>query len=306
MNNTCQVGTFIGFSVQSGLDNAIAQSATTWVGIDGEVILLVFLPGLLFLDSYNIDVHLFVKSFSQLLMFAFPMVLGGTTLTALVACYLFDYKWSFDLCMTFGSILAATDPVAVSVLLNELGAPPRLKMHVSGESLMNDGSAVVFYHIFSLRFFFEMGIPGLGEDIGWGQGFALFFRLAIGGSLIGLAFGIGLLVVLYNLNRRLSGEDSVVQVVATITTAYLAFFTSEILAGCSGILAVLFCGLTVRALGEPLYNDSHLSHHFWEITEYLLNTLLFTLGGCVWGDILSTDSYRGDTRFEFSAKDWVS
>ena len=45
-----------------------------------------------------------------------------------IKSYLFDYQWSFDLSMTFGSILAATDPVAVSALLNELGAPPRLKV----------------------------------------------------------------------------------------------------------------------------------------------------------------------------------
>ena len=208
--------------------------------------------------------------------------------------------------MTFGSILAATDPVAVAVLLNELGAPPRLKMHVSGESLMNDGSAVVFYHIFSLRFFYEMGIPGIGENVDWAEGFALFFRLSLGGACIGVAFGIGLLVILYNLNRRLSGEDSVIQVVATISTAYLVFFTSEILAGCSGIIAVLFCGVTTKAFGETFYNDSHLSVHFWKITESLLNTLLFTLGGCVWGDIMSTEAYTGDALFVFSAKDWVS
>ena len=121
-----------------------------------------------------------------------------------------------------------------------------------------------------------------------------------------MAFGIGLLVVLYNLNRRLSGEDSVIQVVATISTAYLVFFTSEILAGCSGIIAVLFCGVTTKAFGETLYNDLRLSVHFWEITESLLNTLLFTLGGCVWGDIMSTEAYTGDAKFVFSAKDWVS
>ena len=158
-------------------------------------------------------------------------------------------------------------------------------MHISGESLLNDGSAVVFYHIFSARFFYEMGIPGIGEEIGWGEGFLLFFRLALGGMCIGIAFGVGAVIVLYNLNRRLSGEDSVVQVVLTITAAYLCFFVSEILAGCSGIIAVMFCGLIVKGLGETMINDTELMHHFWEITEYLLNTLLFTLGGTVWGDV---------------------
>ena len=130
------IGAFIGFSVQRVNVNAITFSAETWINIEGEVILLVFLPGLLYLDSYNIDVHLFITSFTQLLTFAFPMVLAGTSLTALVACYVLDYGWSFDLCMTFGSILAATDPVAVAVLLNELGAPPRLKVSESLFSFM--------------------------------------------------------------------------------------------------------------------------------------------------------------------------
>jgi NhaP-type Na+/H+ or K+/H+ antiporter len=124
------VGFFIGFAVQRTEVNGITISAANWINIEGEVILLVFLPGLLYLDSYNIDIHLFLQSFWQLIAFAFPMVLGGTALTACVAYYLFPYGWSLDLSMTFGAILSATDPVAVAVLLNELGAPPRLKVSV--------------------------------------------------------------------------------------------------------------------------------------------------------------------------------
>jgi len=48
--------------------------------------------------------------------------------------------------------------------------PTLRQIHISGESLLNDGAAVVFFNIFSMRFFYEMGIPGFGEDIGWGQG----------------------------------------------------------------------------------------------------------------------------------------
>ena len=59
------VGICIGLSVQNQVINGITKSAFTWVNINGEVILLVFLPGLLYLDSFNIDVHLFVDSFSQ-------------------------------------------------------------------------------------------------------------------------------------------------------------------------------------------------------------------------------------------------
>lgn len=221
------------------------------------------------------------------------------------------------------------------------------QIHISGESLINDGSAVVFYNIFRDRFFSELGIKGVGEDIGWARGFELFFRLSLGGMCIGLAFGVGTVFLIYKLKRRLSGEDSVVQVVITITVAYLAFFVSEILSHCSGmyygfarrffmpfcpweaaccfyciespshilllfifhsgIIAVVFLGVTVKLLGESMINDKHLMLHFWETIEWLLNTTLFTLAGCEWGHIMSDRQWTNDkVDFLFTGKDWVS
>ena len=114
----------IGLAIGAGVElspneqeNVASGSASTWMQIPGNLILMIFLPGLLYVDSYAIDVHLFLKSFSQLFLFAFPMVLAGTSLTALVAYYIFPYQWPFDLCMTFGAILSATDPVVRSLIL---------------------------------------------------------------------------------------------------------------------------------------------------------------------------------------------
>merc|ERR1719148_315694 len=112
---------------------------------------------------------------------AFPMVLAGTFLTCGVAYYVLPYDWPFNLCMVFGAITSATDPVAVSALLNELGAPPRLKILIAGESLLNDGSAFVFFVIFRSLFFFDINVHG-GEDISVGGGFALFFKIALGST----------------------------------------------------------------------------------------------------------------------------
>jgi NhaP-type Na+/H+ or K+/H+ antiporter len=180
---------------------------------------------------------------------------------------------------------------------------PRLKMHISGESLMNDGSAYVFFTIFRARFLYQVD-PAVGQDIGWGEGFKLFSRLSLGGGCIGLAFGLGTVLVLYMLKNRLSGEDSVAQVVLTISVAYLTYFTSE-LAHCSGIIGVVFLGLTVKAFGQNLINDTHLMHNFWEITEVLLNTLLFTLAGCIFGGML-VDSNKQTAALEriFEPEDW--
>ena len=122
------------------------------------------------LTHHHLQVHIFSIAASQCLIFAFPMVLAGTTLTALIARYIFPYGWSFNLAMTFGAILSATDPVAVAALLEQVGAPPRLKVHIAGEALLNDGAAIVFFEIFAERYLAELGIEGLGHDFGWGEG----------------------------------------------------------------------------------------------------------------------------------------
>lgn len=222
------LGTAIGYFTKDYHDNAIAYSASIWLGINGQVILLVFLPGLIFHDSFTINVHLFFQAFWQLIIFAFPMVVGGTALTSLIAGYVLPYGWSPSLCMTFGAILSGTDPIAVAGLLNASGAPERLKMHISGESLLNDGSVVVLYNIFSALYFYELGIPGFGEQFTLIEGLAYFVRLSLGGCAIGFAFGLITVVMLKLLKRRLSEEENVCQVVLTVSSAYLAYFTSEV------------------------------------------------------------------------------
>jgi NhaP-type Na+/H+ or K+/H+ antiporter len=127
-------GTLMGVgAVRTGNSDQLTESISLWTNINAEVLFTVFLPGLLFKDALEINFHLFLASTGQLLLLAFPMVLAGTMLTALTGMYVLPYDWTFHHALTFGSILAATDPVAVSALLNEVGAPPRLKTHVSGE-----------------------------------------------------------------------------------------------------------------------------------------------------------------------------
>ena len=99
----------------------INNTIVMWQGIDSEVLLLVFLPGLIFKDALAQNPYLFVMGYFQLFIFAFPNVLAGTYLTAAVANYILPYEWPFFLCLTFGAIMSATDPVAVSALLEEVG-----------------------------------------------------------------------------------------------------------------------------------------------------------------------------------------
>ncbi|KAL7453552.1 hypothetical protein ACHAWC_005711 [Mediolabrus comicus] len=290
------VGTIMGFFAQEGIGggrNAVTESTSMWTRIDGELLLLVFLPGLLFLDSYNINVYLFKKAFWQLLLFAFPISLCGTILTAIFAKMALPYDWSINLCLLLGSVLSATDPVAVAVLLDDTGAPPRLRTHIAGESLLNDGASLVFFKISLRSFLHEMGVHGV-EDIGWFRGIALFLRLSLGGTLVGVIFGLVLVTILFNLNRRLSREECVFQVTATIAIAYLSYFVSEVLLHCSGILSVVFCGVTTKMYGATLFNDAALARDFISIFEKLLNTTIFTVGGAVWSSVIPSFTISTD------------
>jgi NhaP-type Na+/H+ or K+/H+ antiporter len=244
-----------------------------------------------------LNVHLFIVGFWQVINLAFPMVLAGTCLTALIAFYIFPYNWSWNLAMTFGSILSATDPVAVNVMLNDVGAPPRLKMHIGGESMMNDGSSYVFYTIFSLLFLLELGVEGLGEEVDLGKGVAVFFRMSLGGAAFGIAFGLGLTLLLYVLNHRLRVAENVTQIVATIAMAYLCYWVADI-GETSGVIATVICGITAKAFGNSMINDQEMMEAFWELVESLLNTLLFSLAGVVFGEVVSNASY------DFNGKDW--
>jgi len=295
----------IGLATNCDATNAILQSAEVWLGINGQLILLIFLPGLIFLDSYTIDVHLFFQAFWQLMTFAFPMVLLGTFLTAVVGKFMFPFNWSWDLSMTFGAILSSTDPISVAGLMKTLGAPPRLQMHISGESLLNDGAAVLFFNIFSSRYFAQMGIEGFGRKVGWAEGFIQFFRLSLGGAAIGMSFGVATVLMLKLLNRRLSSEENVIQVVLMMSSAYLGHFVSEVLCGCSGIIATLTSGITIKVLGDRIINDGLLTLHFWQVTGQLLNTLLFILGGTLWGNVINPRRAVGWTDAEFGPIEWL-
>lgn len=294
------IGVLMGIGVVfvGGKDH-ISESLHLWINIDSEVLLLVFLPGLIFKDAHGLNVHLFRAALPQCLIFAFPMVLAGTALTACIAYYIFPYDWSFDLAMTFGAILSATDPVAVAALLEEVGAPPRLKVHIGGEALLNDGAAIVFFFIFLARFLFEINIDG-GEDVTWGKGFEMFFRMSLGGVAIGLAFGYGLIMILYLLDRRYNREENVVQVTATMAVAYTGFYVAEVVCKTSGVIATVVCGIVVKFFASSMINDTQLLDDFWTLVEHLLNTVLFVLGGVVWGSVVA----EGERDRIWTAVDW--
>lgn len=274
------LGAFMGAFVSwAGNDNALATSIKLWANIDGQLTLLIFLPGLIFKDAVEFNLNMFLVGLPQILVLAFPMVLMGTALTAVVCVTILPYDWTWPAAATLGAILASTDPIAVSSVLKTAGASPRLVLHISGESLLNDGSAIVFFTLFSQLYYGEMGILPPGTDeITIASGFALFFRMSMGGTAIGLLFGFGLLGVLWQLDRRLEREFDVLQVTCGLATAYLCFYVCDQILTMSGIAACVTLGIVVNAHGRGMINDEKLMGNYLTLVraylDYNNNTII--------------------------------
>ena len=118
--------------------------------IDAHTLLLVFIPPLIFESAFNIDVFIFLQRVWQILILAFVGVGITVVIIAVILRYILAYSselnWGEGLLI--GSILAATDPVAVVALLKELGTPMKFNILLEGESLFNDGTATVCFFVF--------------------------------------------------------------------------------------------------------------------------------------------------------------
>ena len=123
--------------------------------------------------------------------------------------------------------------------------------------------------------------------------FQLFLQKAVGGCAIGCVAGGLIILVLSLLNRRFSKEENVVQVTAVLGMVYLNYFVAEIVCHTSGVIATLTGGLVVKLFGRGSINCVHLMDDFFSITEHILNTILFCLGGLVWGFTLYENHSKG-------------
>lgn len=117
-------------------------------GINPHLMYYIFLPLLIFDSSFNGHFHVIKQQLLSAILLAGPGVFISTVIIAICGIYIFPYQWSWLMGLMFGSILSATDPVAVVALLHDSGASRSLASLIDSESLLNDGSAFVIFLIF--------------------------------------------------------------------------------------------------------------------------------------------------------------
>jgi len=203
----------------------------------------------------------------QILILAVPAVGVSTALTAVFAYYGLGIG-TWNAAMAFGAMLSATDPVAVVALLKELGAPKQLSLGIEGESLFNDGTAAAVFLLFAAAM--------RGDERTGAEQAAFFFQIALGGVALGLVVG-GFTAAWLSLARW----DATAQITITLVAAYTAFIVAEGMFHVSGVLAVVVLGLILAATGTTTIKDRAAMHHFWEMIEYIANTLVFVMAGVI-------------------------
>ena len=119
------------------VSDVLTASINDWIKIDAELIVYIFLPPLIFGEAMNQNWHHVKRAMTPSLILAGPGVIIGAGLMALIAKCLLPYNWSWNVALVFGSILSATDTVAVLSLLKSAGASAQLTMFIVGESLVN-------------------------------------------------------------------------------------------------------------------------------------------------------------------------
>ena len=187
------------------------------VHMSPDLILLIFLPALLFEASWNLKL-------GQLRANAWPIVVlatAGVGLSVGVAGTILHYvaglQWSSAL--LFGAIVSATDPVSVLALFRKLGAPERLNVIIEGESLFNDGTAFVVFRIILGIIIGTTSITSKGSLIA--GSLVQFAVVVLGGLLLGLVVGL--------LASTLTSpfDDHLLEITLTTIAAYGSFILAE-------------------------------------------------------------------------------
>eukprot|EP00928_Gymnodinium_smaydae_P038182 TRINITY_DN26384_c0_g6_i2.p1 TRINITY_DN26384_c0_g6~~TRINITY_DN26384_c0_g6_i2.p1 ORF type:complete len:1061 (+),score=171.71 TRINITY_DN26384_c0_g6_i2:98-3184(+) len=270
------LGVLVGFlnnMAGVSITGIFTDSIAMWVRIDPHLLLYTFLPVLLFGDSMGINFQVFKATFAQSAILAGPGVLLGTVAMYVVARYVLPYGWTTAEAAAFASILAATDPVAVVALLKEMGVNRMLTMQIMGESLLNDGIAMCMWSVF-------MQII-LGKELTVWSTALQFLYTALGGTLVGVIFGLVALKWMSMASDKLNHADHIVQLSLTVAFAYLSFFLAERVLKVSGVLACVFTALMIGRAVWPLLCSEEGVSHVWHALEFFGNTILFMLCGLI-------------------------
>jgi CPA1 family monovalent cation:H+ antiporter len=239
------------------------------LSISTDVVLLIFLPTLIFESAFNLDSRQLRRNLFPILLLAVPGVLLSTAVMGGLLWLVTPFNLGATLIL--GALLSATDPVAVIALFKQLGAPKRLIVLVEGESLFNDATAIVL-----TRILLAVVLGGTLNGIDILSGVLDFLRVFVGGLLVGWVAALlvgGLLSRVEN--------DPFIEVPLTVVLAYFSFLLAEEAFQVSGVMAVVAAGVVMGGSGRAKISPAVSIYltELWEYFAFVANALIFLLVG---------------------------
>ncbi len=256
-----------------GLDYGLKAYETSLLqSIDfSDVLMQGMLSFLLFAAALHVDLATLKEFRWQVALLAIVGTCLSTAIVGMAMWWLLPWigvPLPLIYCLLFGALISPTDPISVMGILKSIKAPKRLELVIAGESLFNDGVAVVLFSL--LLAIAASGItPTTGE-----VGMALLHEA--GG---GIAFGLALGFVTFRLLKSI--DQYHVEVLLTLATVMGGYALAQHL-GVSGPLAMVVVGLMVgnggraRAMSDTTWRYVDM---FWELLDDILNAVLFVLIG---------------------------
>lgn len=228
-----------------------------------DVVLYLLLPPLVFESAYHLDVHALRRDVWPLSFLSVGALMVSCLFIGGCLHGFLDLPWRAAL--LFGALISATDPVAVVALFRELGARERLTVLVEGESLFNDGTAIVLFRV----------LLGGGASL-WTAG-GQFLLVSLGGIGVGLVF----IYVFRSLLRLTAASAGPTQVGLTVTAAYLSYVVADHVLGVSGVLSTLTLGLYLGTRARLTLNREalHSMHGVWGFFALSANSIVFLAVG---------------------------
>lgn len=233
------------------------------VELPPELVLLLFLPALLYWESLNTSLREIRDNLRIILLLAVGLVFVTAFAVAWLATS-FGLPWPMALAL--GAILSPTDATAVAAVVRRL--PRRQGTILRAESLLNDGTALVLYSV-------AVGAATAGASITAVSLSAQFVYAYAVGILIGLVIGFAAYQV-----RKLFHGDRLLSGTLSMLTPFVAYLPAELL-GASGVVAVVVCGLVISQVGPRIITAATRAQTFgfWQLASYVLNGALFVLIG---------------------------
>jgi CPA1 family monovalent cation:H+ antiporter len=229
-----------------------------------ELILALFVPPLVFEAAFHLNLQELRRNLPAILLLAVPGVI--LTMFIIGGILSFSIKLSLPVALLFGALIAATDPVAVVALFRTLGVPKRLLTLIEGESLFNDGTAIVLFQL--------MLAVVLTSKFNLASGVVDFLKISIGGVLVGLVLGWLIAQFITRVDNHL------IETTLTTILAFGAYLVADRLSF-SGVLAVVTAGLVNGNISPQGMSPTSriVIFNFWEYVAFLANSLVFLLIG---------------------------